>query len=129
MPRCPTCRYPVPTPGLCAVCQAQAPVHRITAEEMRVTWDAKQGPLQAVTFPPTPQRPARPLRGAVLRSGVQVTVSCEEAGCGAHTTLTSQGRARIKGRGQLVRCPACKAAHQRTYQRDYQAQRRQEAKP
>ena len=71
--RCPTCAYPVPTPGLCGVCVSGVAVHRVTVAEMQAAYAALvESPAQAqrrrALQAPRPPRPPRPAPHAAPRA-------------------------------------------------------------
>lgn len=113
MPRCPTCAYPVPTPGRCSVCVSGVPVHRVTVAEMQAAYAALvEGPAQVQrrrALQGQAPRPPRPPWEPEPRQAY----ACEMPGCRGEAQLQPIGYRRMQGRGQVVRCAPCQAVHRR----------------
>ena len=103
--RCPQCRYLVAQPGLCAVCQSRVPVQVVTDV---ASVQVPVMPFGRTTQPPPPPR----------------TLHCQEPSCEQAVQVDPRGLAIIRKRGVLVRCEACRVAHQRQQTRDYHRQHR-----
>ena len=135
-PRCPSCTFLVPTPGLCAVCAAGVPVHVVTGAEVAAYHalcnDRRPVPPREPAGRATPARPlGRPATTALGPPAAPPLPGpqdypCDTPGCTGRAQYQLHGYARLRGNGYPVRCAPCKAAHKRARQVEYQAQYRQQ---
>lgn len=125
-PRCPSCGFLTPAPGLCAVCASGAPVHRVTAADLQAAYAAALAgtptPPRLASTPPHGHAAGTP-RPARLPQTPQ-PYSCDLPGCAGTLLLTPASYARLRGARRTIRCPPCRQAQRRTSMRRDMGQQR-----
>jgi len=122
MPRCPQCHYLTQTPGACAVCQSDVPVHRVTDAEVA---GALALARQAMRGAPTTPSPRRGAPGPQDTRHARQPYPCETPGCARMRVVSPKTVGRLHSLKHPVLCELCSAQRTRQYQRAYQRERAQ----